>query len=200
MTEAGQGDESVVRAFVAVELPASVQKGLVKVIEKLRRAGAHVGWTQPDNLHITLAFLGDVAAEQAARLEVLLDLLCAVTAPFDLECAELGTFGSPRSPRIIWAGVEDAPSCLGRLQASLVERLKTGGFRLEDRPFHAHVTIGRVRSGRGVRDLTSELGSVKNTRFGRFRVERLVLMRSLLGPGGPRYTVLHASPLKGADK
>jgi 2'-5' RNA ligase len=200
MNESESSADGVVRAFMAVELPPAVRAALTGFIERLRRSGgAHVRWTLPENLHITLAFLGDIGADAVRRAARLLDEASASEDSFDLECAGVGAFGSPRAPRIIWAGVEDAGNRLGRLQACLAERLKAGGFLLEDRPFHAHVTLGRVRSPRGVRDLTSMLGSDKKTRFGGFRVERLVLMRSHLEPGGARYILLHASPLKGVE-
>lgn len=199
MSDLEQSADAVVRAFVAIELPLSVREALMVCIDQLRKTGAHVSWTPPDNLHITLAFLGDIGADAVARVAGLQDELSANEEPFELECAGLGTFGSARSPRIIWAGVCDSMERLGPLQKRLAERLKEAGFHLEDRPFHAHVTLGRVRSQRGARDLTSALASDKKAQFGRFRVGRLLLMRSHLEPHGARYTLLHASPMKGAE-
>ena len=188
------------RIFIAAEVPLAVRAALEQQINRLRRSRSHVSWVTPENLHITLAFLGDVGVESVAELARIMDAITAEAVPFDMECAGLGTFGSLRSPRIIWAGIEEGSVALRALQGRLAERIRAAGFHLEDRPFHAHITLGRVRSSRGARDLTSVLGSDKNARFGRFRVERLVLMRSHLGPNGAMYSVLHASPLKGAGK
>lgn len=198
MTETQQDGDSVVRAFVAVELSPEVRAALEKQMAALRRVGAHVSWTVPENLHITLVFLGDITREAVLKVSGILDEISGDVEPFEVECGGLGTFGSPRSPRIIWAGIQDGDVPLGALQEKLARRLRGEGFRLEDRPFHAHVTLGRVRSTRGVRDLTSVLASDKNTRFGRFRVDHLLLMRSRLGPSGATYSVIHESPMKGA--
>lgn len=198
MTETQQDSDSVVRAFVAVKLSPEVRAALEKKIADLRRVGAHVSWTVSHNLHITLAFLGDVTREDIRKLASILDEIGANVEPFDVECVGVGTFGPPRSPRIIWVGVQDGHAALSALQARIARRLRDEGFKLENRAFHAHVTLGRVRSARGVQDLTSVLASDKNTRFGRCRVDRLLLMRSHLGPSGATYSVMNESPMKGA--
>lgn len=202
MNDSGQiratrGDE-VWRLFVGIRLTPEVRASLARAQDRLRRSGARVAWVRPENLHLTLAFLGDTFAARIPGLVSALDGAAGAVRPFDLDIGGLGSFGSPRAPRVIWAGTAEAPAALRDLHGRVAEVLRSHGVPLETRPFAAHVTLGRVRSSRGADALTSALRSPMNPPpGGRLAVDRADLMRSELGPGGPVYTVLHESPLKG---
>ncbi len=195
--QAARGDE-VWRLFVGIRLPPEVRASLVRAQDRLRRTGARVSWVRPENLHLTLVFLGDTFAARVPGLVAALDGAAAAVRPFDLAIGGLGSFGGPRSPRVIWAGADPAPPGLAELHTRAAEAFRRLGVALEARPFAAHVTLGRVRSSRGTDALTSVLRSPMNPPpGGRLAVDRADLMRSELGPGGPVYTVLHESLLKG---
>lgn len=183
-----------VRAFVAVEIPDDVRRQLARVQAEIKASRAHVGWVQPANLHVSLAFLGDITWAQVEALRAALDEAAALLAPFSCEVADLGTFGGPRSPRVIWAGIRGAGP-IGELQRSVAQAVRAVGIELETRDFSAHVTLGRVRSSRGREALVQAIESVGEIVFGRVDVGSIVLMRSVLKPAGPEYTPLQRSPL-----
>lgn len=192
--------DDVIRAFIALPINDSVRDRLAGVEVKLKETGAHVGWVSPNNIHLTLVFLGDVFASQLPSVSAVLDDAAREFAPFEVSVSGLGFFGGERSPRVVWAGVEDASGCLEPLQKRIAEGVRGLGFKLEDRPFRAHLTLGRVRSRLGVDGLTSLLRSARNTGFGSVAMERLLLVQSHLEHQGVRYSTIHESALKGAGQ
>jgi RNA 2',3'-cyclic 3'-phosphodiesterase len=191
-------NDEVIRSFVAVEISDEVREELKAFQQDLKKAGARVGWVAPENIHLTLVFLGDVFRSQVEPLANALDAVAAQTAPFRYDVAGSGFFGSPRSPRVLWVGVNEQGHTVAGLQARVAAAVRGLGLEVEDRPFHAHVTLGRVHTRDGVDELTSLLASAKSTNYGSVEVHRLRLMQSHLEHQGVRYSVLHESALKGA--
>ena len=190
----------MIRAFVAVEISDDVRLELTRVQTRLQRVRARVGWVAPANIHLTLAFLGDIPPEGVAKITVELDSIGSETAPFPYRVAKLGYFGSPRSPRVIWAGVDEGAAAMTTLQQRVVEALRTLGIALETRPFTPHLTIGRVRSAQGAGEL-AELIEKENDRVcGVVPVTRVLLMRSALTSQGPVYSILHAAVLSAGSQ
>jgi len=191
--------EQLLRTFIAVELPADVRTALAREQARLKRLGANVGWVAPDNIHITLLFLGDIFGAQVAPLAAALDAVAAHHAPFELAVQGLGWFGPPRSPRVVWAGVSDPTHQLAALQQEVEEQARALELRTEARPFHPHLTLGRVRPGghATLPALTEALRQAIDTPYGRCAVGTVRLMQSRLGPGGALHSPLHESILKG---
>lgn len=188
----------VLRAFVAVEITDEVRTALDGLQRELRQSEARVGWVAPGRVHLTLAFLGDIFAAQLPGLAAALDAAAAGCPPFAFEVAGTGAFGPPHSPRVVWAGIEEPTGALARIQALVAGAVTQLGFRLEERAFHPHLTLGRVRERRGAADLTSRLESFRSLRCGRVEVRRVLLMQSVLSSQGAEYRVRHSSELKGA--
>ncbi len=186
-----------IRSFVAILLPEDVRAGLGGEIERLRPGARGVGWVAPDNLHVTLKFLGGVDPERLERVAAALAGTAAGGAPFDLALRGLGAFPSPTRPRVIWAGVAGDSPELATLASGVEAALAVLGFVPEGRPFSAHVTLGRVREPRRDPALAAALDAAAGRELGRFRVERVALMRSDLSPRGARYTVLESWALGG---
>jgi len=191
--------DEVIRAFIAVEIEAPVRAALGEMQTRLKEAGVKVSWVAPENMHLTLAFLGNIPIEGVSKLGILLDRVAQNHGPFILNVEGLGFFGSRKSPRVIWVGMNDSSGTLTSLQRDIVEAVSALGYVMEKRVFKPHLTLGRVRSSQKVDSLTLALRSAKNVRFGSAGIERLLLMRSQLAPHGVRYTILHESALKGAD-
>jgi 2'-5' RNA ligase len=191
--------EALLRAFIAVELPPEIRAALAGEQARLKKLGANVGWVAPDNIHITLLFLGDMFGAQVAPLAAALDAVAAHHAPFELAVAGLGWFGPPRSPRVVWAGVLDPQHRLAALQKEIEEQARLLDLRTEARPFHPHLTLGRVRPGghAALPALTRALEQANDTAYGRCAVGMVRLMQSRLGPGGAQHSPLHESILKG---
>lgn len=190
--------EGVVRAFVALEISDAVRASLAAVQARLKEAGGKVAWVPVQNIHLTLAFLGNIFASVIGPLGEKLDRVAERVRPFAFEVAGVGYFGSPKRPRVLWAGIEGPPVELERLYEGVREAVRSFEIPLEDRPFKPHLTLGRVKAPQGVGALTSAMAAVKNTRHGTVEVRRLLLMRSQLNPQGARYSILRESALKGA--
>ena len=161
-----------------------------------KRPGANVGWVAPENIHLTLVFLGVVGAERIQSIADEMDRIGAGTPAFSFEVNGIGSFGGKR-PKIVWAGVGEGESPIASLQKQVDAALRAMGFTLEERLFHSHLTLGRVRSPKGSEALMKGLAELEDSRFGRVEAKSVLLMRSCLQPQGPVYSVLHESPLRG---
>ena len=136
---------SVIRAFIAIELTAEIQKRLDEISAAFKQQlnGVPVRWVSAGNIHLTLKFLGDVSV---ANLKLLTDILKTETAahrPFEVSVGGAGAFPNNRRPRVIWVGVE-APPDLAVVQSSVETAMARLGYPREDRPFSPHLTLGRV--------------------------------------------------------
>ncbi len=156
-------------------------------IARLRGVAREVAWVAPENLHLTLKFLGQVEEARLAPLAMALQAAAAGLPAFDASVAGLGAFPSATRPRVVWAGVREGAGTTTAL-AERVERACAGlGLAPETRPFSPHITLGRVRVPRRNPRLTDLLAAGAGEEFGRIRVGSLVLMESRLSPQGARY-------------
>lgn len=187
----------VYRCFYAVEIGDEARAAVGRAQAKLQVPGAVLGLPQPADIHLTLVFLGNVFANQVPAYADLLDRAVAGVAPFRYAVRGVGTFGPPRTPRVVWAGVT-APPALALLQGRLAEGAQALGVPPQDREFRPHVTLARVKACRKPAALTTAVSSLKNAQFGDVLVQRALLVRSHLDRPDARYTILHASPLKGS--
>ena len=191
---------SLLRAFIAVELPSSIQNAIQEQTTPLRRMldSSLVRWTPAHNIHLTLKFLGDVSA---ANLELLCEMLTREAgqhSPFDMRIADLGSFPSSRRPRVIWVGLH-APAVLESLQRGVESAAARLGYAPEDRSFSPHLTVGRVRQNLSTKDsqkIRTALESTKLGELGITRVDCAYLFKSDLHPSGSVYTRLFSAPLK----
>lgn len=178
------------RLFIALELPAPVKQALAEAQTELRRARASVSWSKPENLHLTLKFLGETDAARLPELAAAGAATAAKTAPFALELTQVGGFPNLRQPRVLWVGLAGARASLLRLHGELETQLAAQGFPRETKPLHPHLTLGRVKPGADVRPLV-ELAPHVQVPSVAFTVSELVLMESQLHPSGSIYTPLH---------
>jgi len=189
------------RCFVAVELDPALREAIAtRLVARLPRDPG-VRWCTPQQLHITLKFLGETREQLLPRLCRVLAETAAGIEPFHLALGELGVFPSTRSPRVLWIAVDDPAAGCARWLAAADPRLAERGFEPETRPFHPHVTLGRSRSPRGSRimrdvlsDPTAAVGAGELP-SGRVRIEQIVLFESLLERGGARYRPVYSAPL-----
>jgi len=182
-----------VRSFIAINLPPAV---LVKVAEfqsELRAAVPRdcVRWTQPEQIHLTLRFLGNIAEGELSQVEDALRRGCRGVGPFAPRARGAGCFPDLQRPRILWVGFDGALEPLLHLQAAITRETGPWGER-EEREFHPHLTLGRVK--RASRELASALArhleQAGQRDFGSWPVEQVDLMQSDLSSAGPRYTRL----------
>jgi RNA 2',3'-cyclic 3'-phosphodiesterase len=189
---------SVIRAFIAIDLPPFIQQKLGEVLDQLKQPGTEaVRWVPAKNIHLTIKFLGDVSQ---ANLEILTKLLKSEVArfhPFEIRVGGLGAFPSMRRPRVVWIGIE-APPTLQSLQRSVEISTVQLGYAAEERPFSPHLTLGRVAHNatpEEVRQVADMLVSLKVGELGTAMVDHVRLFRSDLQPGGAIYTPLFTTAL-----
>ncbi|MEX2220870.1 MAG: RNA 2',3'-cyclic phosphodiesterase [Candidatus Rokuibacteriota bacterium] len=193
----------MIRAFVAVVPDNALREAIAAAIERLRPLGSAVAWVPRANLHVTLQFLGNQSEERLAEAEAALAEAAARSAPFDVGVHGIGAFPGIERPRILWIGLALGALETRALQAHVTDALAARGFPREERPWHPHLTIGRVHDERRWRreagpPLRAALAQAATTTFGTLRVVEVALMRSELSPAGARYTVRRAIGLSRA--
>jgi 2'-5' RNA ligase len=188
-----------VRLFVAVELGEDVQATASRVIDELKRRmekrapHARVTWVKPAHLHLTLRFIGDADAALGEKIVTTLERPLGVPA-FAMRIEGTGTFPPKRPPRVIWAGISAGLDTLRSVEREVSARLDRLISPADDRDFHPHVTLGRVRNPSGLRaDVL--LDGLQDTAFGVVEVRAVTLFESRLSSTGPTYTALGRAPL-----
>jgi RNA 2',3'-cyclic 3'-phosphodiesterase len=184
-----------VRLFFSVPVPEEARPFASGALREMRRAAgdAPLSWTKDDQLHFTLAFLGEQPEDALPRLREAAGG-CAALRGFSLILSGAGAFPNPRRPRILWLGAAEGARELEELASCLQANLRSAGFALEERPFRAHLTVARVKPG-GERAASRALGAAPPGQIARMPVDRLLLMRSQLSPRGATHEVVHEIPL-----
>lgn len=178
-----------IRAFIALNLPVDVIRAAAAVQERLRAAakaaGMRVGWVPAANMHVTLKFLGEIPEELAAAIADVLSAKLAGRPSLQVTVKGAGTFPEGSRPRVVWLGVQGEGDPVAALAGDVETWLEELGVARESRPFHAHLTLGRVKHGSGelVAGLEEELVGECNAR-------EVVLYRSVLQRTGAEYVPL----------
>lgn len=192
-------DTEQIRSFIAIELPQDVKKGLAKLIGELARAEhPFVKWVNPEGVHLTLKFLGNIPFKQVDEISKAIEEAAQEILPFHLEVSGLGVFPNLKQPRVLWVGIKGEIDNLLKLQQNVDSALAPLGFAKEKRPFTPHLTLARLRERASPEERKSFGELVMSTSFeGSYplEVETVSLMRSQLAPEGAIYTRLFAAKL-----
>lgn len=173
------------RVFTALEVPKEVLDSLVAFQQEIAATGADIKLVERENLHFTVKFLGEISEAQAYEARSRLERLNLKGA--EVEVRGAGAFPSLGRPRVVWAGVARGHEALLVSIAETVIASLDGIGERDDRPFRAHITLGRVRTGRNARELSELLGKNAGQHFGVVRLSVLKLKSSVLTPSGPIY-------------
>jgi RNA 2',3'-cyclic 3'-phosphodiesterase len=196
----GTAKDPKLRLFVAVVPDPPVLERTTELLQRLRaegdRAGWQVGWVPPQNLHVTLKFLGWVPSDRVDAIDAALRPVAAARAPFDLRLQGLGAFPPRGKPRVLWVGAHGGAGDLVELAQDVESALETIGFSREERPYHPHLTLGRVKSAPGPRDRVLE--QFAEDEVGTSTVCQIVLFRSVLKQPHPDYRPHLRIPLTGS--
>lgn len=187
-----------IRTFVAVEISSAVRQLVAELIDEFRTAGADAKWVEPQNLHVTLKFLGDVDANEIHQPCRAVQEAVADFAPFEFAVQGAGAFPNVSRPRTVWLGIGQGNEELVALNRRIELPLEKLGFRREARRYKPHLTIGRVRrGGPGVAELGALIRHYADFDAGRTTVSQVLVFSSRLDRSGPTYESLARAPLGG---
>ncbi|MFQ5630089.1 MAG: RNA 2',3'-cyclic phosphodiesterase [bacterium] len=175
-----------IRTFICFEIGKNAQDYLANIISGGKKIGDRIAWSKPQNIHLTLKFLGDISSAQIAEIGKIIKEIATGTTGFNLTIDHLGAFPNFRTPRVFWVGSSHIPAALSHLVAGLEEQIQPLGFKKERRAFKPHLTLGRVKG----RDFRETVAFLKNHPFEpqTFDCNEIILMRSDLQPAGALYT------------
>jgi len=186
-----------VRLFVALEIPAAVRENLASQVKELRDLAAPLAdkrprWVRPENLHVTLKFIGEVSA---IKLDGIRGALSAIRsdAPVDLRFRGLGFFPDEKYPRVLWAGL-NASANLPVLAVDIDRALEAQGIAPDTRAFTPHLTLARFEPPGLHEKLRTAIQKNNGREFGSFQAREFQLIESMLKPTGAEYTSLASFP------
>jgi 2'-5' RNA ligase len=180
-----------IRSFIGVEVGDEIRRKAVALQQQLARTGAGVKWVEPDNLHITLLFLGEVEDRDLPKLCKVIENTARKGSAFPLRVSGVGAFPTLRRPKVLWGGVSDGAEPLRELYSQLETKLlDLGLYHREERGYAPHLTLGRTRSDDDGQRLAPELAQLLAWDGGRTTIGEVLLFSSEMGRHGPEYAVL----------
>ncbi len=188
------------RTFIAVPLSLAVTQELASLEQSLKRTCPRgiVRWIPPENIHLTLHFLGDILPSRVEPVESALQVVARNVPTFSFEAGKLGAFPNTKRPRVIWVGIRDSSSWLTLLHEAISEALERLGFEREERRFSPHLTLGRVQRRIGYEEVSrigETLAAQHVGNLGTVPVDKMIFFQSVLRPSGAEYTPLAEFPL-----
>lgn len=188
--------ERPIRTFIAIKITDSIRERIGEFQSRLRQPRGNVKWIRPKSIHITLKFLGDVEVERIEEISQVVEKAVDGVGSFTISVGGVGAFPNERRPRVLWIGVDEGGDILSDLASRIDMALSQLGFEKEKRKYSAHLTIGRVRSPKGIESTIKTMYS-EGFKAESFEVSEIDVMKSQLLPTGAVYTVLHKIKLKG---
>ncbi len=184
-----------IRTFIALPLSAEITRQLGEIQSVLSRRCPHqsVRWVDPQRIHLTLFFLGDIVPELRPQVEEALGVVARNVGPFTFEVAGLGAFPRMSRPRVLWVGIEEPTQRLALLHQAVNDAMEAVGFERETRPYSPHLTLGRVRrgaSGRDVQQVGEIAQEIEVGYLGEVTVSEMIFFRSILKSTGAEYIPL----------
>ncbi len=184
------------RTFIGLDVGKDIRHRLVTLQETLARTGSEVKWVEPENLHVTLLFLGEVDEREVVAVCQVAAEAAKSQPAFTMSIAGAGCFPNPRRPRVLWVGVGEGVQEVCALHDALENPLlELGCYRREERHYTPHVTLGRVKSDRPADKLAAALARQAQWQGGKVAIREVHVMSSELSPSGPAYTVLSRARL-----
>lgn len=190
---------SVVRCFVAIELPKSLHQGLQKASSTLQNLleGNPIRWVEVNKVHITIKFLGDVAEKNIPGIAELIQAETKKNKVFDISVGGFGAFPSLSKPRVLWVGIESGEE-FHHLQQRINGEISRLGYPADNRKFDPHLTLGRISRNVRKNELQQIKAVVSGHRIGFIgaaRITEVGLFKSVLKPGGAVYTKMFSAPI-----
>jgi len=184
------------RTFIAVGISSEVRERIAQIQAEFKKGDADVKWVEPENLHLTLKFLGEVSEEKISGVIEKTRMAAYGISNFRVHLSGFGSFPNLKFPRVVWIGIKEGSEELKNLSERIEENLSQLGFAKEKREFSAHLTIGRVRSPREKGKLVKKIEELERSDVGEFSVDRVLVMESQLSSRGPTYRIIEEVNLK----
>ncbi len=183
------------RIFIAIDTPEEIKRNISALQSELKATGADVKWEISNKFHITLKFLGETNEIIIPELILSIEKIADTFPPFRLKYKNIGSFPNRRNPKIIWVGCENSDGILEKIKNTIDSKLIEFGFETENRKFHPHITLGRVKSPKRIKYL---LPIIENITFDTEAIvcREILLMKSDLKPTGSEYTIIKTINLK----
>jgi len=185
------------RIFLAIDINDGVRGRVRAVQDDLKPAPGKIRWVAPQNIHVTLCFLGDVGDDVLAEVCKAARQVASGHRPFDFDVRGVLCVPPAGRLRMLWIGVDDSGEAMTRLQGDLADALGDLGMPKEERRFRPHLTLARVKFTKDTGGIRSAAAEKAETNFGTVRAAQVTVYSSRLGPEGPTYTALAAAPLGG---
>ncbi len=183
-----------IRTFVAIDIPSPARQVIAAVQRRFLPLDLKASWVRPENVHLTLKFLGNINPDRVPEIVDALSPVASSCLPFSLSLKETRLFPKKGTPRVLWVGLTDASEQLRRLQGSVADVLADAGFKPDKGIFTPHLTVGRIKSTKNAGKLKAMVSAGVKVESVTFKVAEMVLYKSQLSPEGSRYTVLKALP------
>ncbi len=174
------------RLFIGVAVPEPLKEKLLLSQKRIERL-CDIKLVEPENLHFSLKFFGEVNEDRVKAVREVLTAAAEKFSQFTLAILGIGAFPSAGSARVVWAGCSAGAKELEALAGFIDSELSKVGFTAEERPFRAHLTLGRIRLVEKNPRLEKFILNNKEIEFGSFMVSKVSLMESQLSPTGPTY-------------
>jgi len=193
-----------IRAFLAVVISEEARQGVARLRDRVEKGvmftGAQPSWVRLESMHLTIKFLGNIEESAVEKISARLGPACAALSSFVYGVRGLGVFPSPRQPRVLWVGIKKADEEFKQLHQTVEAELSALGFERDERPFHPHLTLARVRSLKGAAQMMKIVADNGREWCGECKAERLIFFQSQLHPSGAIYTKLREFPFEGPPK
>ena len=180
------------RLFIAIEISQEVRAALAVLLKEFRAIAPQVKWVHPENMHLTLKFLGETDSSKLSAMQAALTAIRS-SQPINLHFRGLGFFPNAKRARVFWAGMEASPN-LPALAAEIDQAMHRLGFPLEDRPFSPHLTLARFQPPGLPPKLAAAAQEDASHEFGSLVAREFQLIESKLKPAGAEYTTLQSFP------
>ncbi len=188
-------ERNKIRAFIALEIPNEIREAIDRCItSKLYKCRTKCSWVKPDNIHLTMKFLGDTPVDIIDSIADDFRYVLEGVAPIKLYLDGVGTFGG-RKPRVVWAGLSGETESLELIAKTIDDTTFKYGFKREKRRFSPHLTVGRIRKQINIPELLTAIENIQLERLD-FTADKISLINSELTPKGSIYTPLHEFMLR----
>ena len=189
-----------IRCFIAIELDKTIREQLSLIQKKLQKQlrgnESGIKWVPPENIHLTLKFLGNVADQDIREICAAVSRAASEFQPFSFSVGTCGCFPPKSAARVLWIGITEGQPELKQLAKRVDHWVNKLGFPLEKRAFSGHLTLARIRQANAGKAVSRAAEETTIETLGQQTISEITVFQSDLRPGGPIYTPLHHAPLK----